>query len=82
MLRSFVRLSFGAILWFFIGPVRADALDPAAIDAIVKKSLDAWHGPGVAVAIVRDGEVIYLKGHGVKSLDWDEPTTGAFRFID
>ena len=50
-------------------------MDPAAIDAIVKKSLDAWHVPGVAVAVVRDGEVIYLKGHGVKSLDADDPVT-------
>ncbi len=48
--------------------VRADPLD-AAVDAVVKKSLDAWGVPGVAVAIVRDDDVIYLKGHGVKSLD-------------
>jgi CubicO group peptidase (beta-lactamase class C family) len=54
---------------------RAESVDAAAIDAAVKKSLDAWRVPGVAVAIVRDGEVIYLKGHGVKSLDADGAVT-------
>jgi CubicO group peptidase (beta-lactamase class C family) len=58
----------------------ADAATPlppenAAFDAIVKASLDAWHVPGVAVAIVRDGEVVYLKGLGVRSLDAREPVT-------
>ena len=53
---------------------RAEPTD-AAIDATVQKALDAWHVPGVAVAIVRDGEVIYLKGHGVRSLDADDPVT-------
>ncbi len=53
----------------------AEPLDPAAVDAVVKKALDAWQVPGAAVAIVRDGEVIYLKGRGVKSLDADGPVT-------
>ena len=54
---------------------RAEPVDAAAIDAAVKKSLDAWRVPGVALAIVRDGEVVYLKGHGVKSLDADGAVT-------
>ena len=54
---------------------RAESVDTAAIDATVQKALDAWHVPGVAVAIVRDGEVIYLKGHGVKSIADDDPVT-------
>ncbi len=58
-----------------IGTTEAEPLDLNAVDAAVKKSLDAWQVPGVAVAIVRDGEVIYLKGHGVKSLDADGPVT-------
>jgi CubicO group peptidase (beta-lactamase class C family) len=57
------------------GLARAEAVDSGAIDAAVKKSLDAWRVPGVAVAIVRNGEVVYLKGHGVKSLDADGPVT-------
>jgi CubicO group peptidase (beta-lactamase class C family) len=55
-------------------PVCAEPID-AAVDAIVKTSLETWRVPGVAVAIVRDGEVIYLKGHGVRALDADDPVT-------
>ena len=54
---------------------RAEPLDVTAVDAIVKKSLETWRVPGVAVAIVRDGEVIYLKGRGVRALDADESIT-------
>ena len=28
-----------------------------------------WHVPGVAVAIVRGDDVIYLQGHGVRSVE-------------
>jgi CubicO group peptidase (beta-lactamase class C family) len=54
---------------------RAEAFDPGAVDALVTKTLAAWHVPGVAVAIVRDGEVIYLRGHGVRDLGTKEPVT-------
>jgi CubicO group peptidase (beta-lactamase class C family) len=46
-----------------------------AIDAIVRRTMKAWDVPGVAVVIVRDEEVGYLKGHGVRELDRDEPVT-------
>ncbi len=73
--------SLSLLAWAMTCPlaVRAAGDDPpidaTAIDAAIKNSLDAWSVPGVAVAVVRDGEVIYLKGHGVKSLDADGPVT-------
>jgi CubicO group peptidase (beta-lactamase class C family) len=57
------------------GPVRAADFDPAPIDALVQEALKAWHVPGVAVAIIRDGEVVYLKGHGVRDVNTREPVT-------
>jgi CubicO group peptidase (beta-lactamase class C family) len=50
-------------------------LDEAAVDALVRKTLAAWRVPGVAIAIVRDGEVIYLRGHGRRALDHQDPVT-------
>jgi CubicO group peptidase (beta-lactamase class C family) len=41
-------------------------LDPAALDAIANDALKAWHAPGLAVAVVRNEEVVYLKGFGVR----------------
>ncbi|HEX5270075.1 MAG TPA: serine hydrolase [Gemmataceae bacterium] len=49
--------------------------DPAAVDAAVRDALKAWGVPGAAVAVVRDGEVVYLKGHGVREAGRDRPVT-------
>jgi CubicO group peptidase (beta-lactamase class C family) len=54
---------------------RADSFDSTAVDALVREALKSWHVPGVAVAIVRDNEVVYLKGHGVRDVTTKEPVT-------
>src|SRR6476646_9460454 len=53
----------------------AEPLDSRAVDALVERALKHWHVPGVAVAIVRGDEVIYLKGHGVRSATGGEKVT-------
>jgi CubicO group peptidase (beta-lactamase class C family) len=42
------------------------------IDAYVEQSRELWNIPGMAVAIVKDGEVILSKGYGVKHIDRNE----------
>ena len=44
-------------------------------DAWLDKARDDWHVPGIAVAIVRHGEVIYAKGSGFRDLDTKTPVT-------
>jgi CubicO group peptidase (beta-lactamase class C family) len=46
----------------------AAAINSDAIDAILQKARQFWEVPGTAVAIVRDDQIIYLKGLGVKEL--------------
>jgi CubicO group peptidase (beta-lactamase class C family) len=58
----------------------AQAVDEAAVDALVAEALKAWHAPGAAVAIVRDDKVVYLKGHGVKELGSEQPVTPDTQF--
>jgi CubicO group peptidase (beta-lactamase class C family) len=53
----------------------ARSVDAAVLDALVERALKQWHVPGVAVAIVRGDEVIYLKGHGVRSVTSGEKVT-------
>jgi len=63
------------------GVARADPveqprpLDAGAVDAAVRDSLRAWHVPGAAVAVVRDGQIVYLKGFGVRSVDGTDAVT-------
>lgn len=59
------------------------AQQPAAnltnrIDSIFKEYNQ--NGPGCAVAIVKDGKMIYSKGYGLASLDYDIPITPATVF--
>jgi CubicO group peptidase (beta-lactamase class C family) len=40
------------------------ALDPAALDQSVRDALARHPAPGAVVAVVRNGEAVYLQGHG------------------
>jgi len=51
------------------------SIDSAAIDKIMQDALKAWGGPGAAIAIVRDNEVVYIKGFGVRELGKNVPVT-------
>jgi CubicO group peptidase (beta-lactamase class C family) len=41
---------------------------PAELDAYVAQSLQDWDVPGAALAVVKDGEVVAVKGYGVREL--------------
>lgn len=53
----------------------AEPFDPAVIDEVMKTALDAWQVPGAALVIVKDDEVICLKGFGVKELGTQRAVT-------
>jgi CubicO group peptidase (beta-lactamase class C family) len=41
---------------------------PQKIDATVTRAMKAFEVPGIAVAIVKDGKVVFAKGYGVREL--------------
>ncbi len=51
----------------------ADALDVAAVDAVVSERMEAQGTPGVAVAIVRGEDVLLAKGYGFANLEHQVP---------
>ncbi len=42
-------------------------------DVLVKQGMDDWGIPGMAIAIVKDGDMVYAKGFGEKKLGGGEP---------
>ncbi len=64
-----IRILF---LLLFVFPlfVSAQSLDDKLkeIDAYANTVMDTWHGPGMAIAIVKDGKVVLAKGYGVREL--------------
>jgi CubicO group peptidase (beta-lactamase class C family) len=56
-------------------PAPAAEFDPKPIDEVVEKAMKEFGVPGASVVIVRDGEVIYLKGFGVREKGKPEKVT-------
>src|SRR5712671_2632606 len=40
----------------------------AGFDAYVAKAITNWRAPGLAIAVVKDGQVVFSKGYGVREL--------------
>ncbi|WP_262692650.1 serine hydrolase [Kordiimonas aestuarii] len=68
-------LTVAAVL--LAGPMtaRADALTEAEIKSVVSEALERFNTPGMAVGIVKDGEVIHLKGYGIRDMNSREAVT-------
>ncbi|HNC14050.1 MAG TPA: serine hydrolase domain-containing protein, partial [Cyclobacteriaceae bacterium] len=50
--------------------------DLKKLDAYYAKALAAWEVPGMSVAIVKDGKVIFSQGYGVKEVGKSEKPDG------
>lgn len=72
-----MRGSLLVLLGAFAPAAAADLppFDPVAVDRGVEAARTAWSVPGVAVVIVRSGEVVHLKGYGTRRHGADEPVT-------
>jgi CubicO group peptidase (beta-lactamase class C family) len=63
---SFVSLFTAVLLVCGCSRIAAAANDPAAdLDAFIVRALKKYHVPGAAVAVIKDGKAILLKGYGV-----------------
>jgi len=45
------------------------------LDELIKNTLETFEVPGISVGIIKDGEVVYAKGHGVRSMASQLPMT-------
>jgi CubicO group peptidase (beta-lactamase class C family) len=64
-----------------VSRAQAPVPDSAGIDGVVKGSMEAWHVPGVALAIVVGDRVVYLKGYGVREVGAAGPVTPDTLFL-
>lgn len=72
-----VMLTFALVACTAKGPVRPAPHDPEAQQAIAA-ILAPWvaeNAPGVAVAVSRDGEIVFARGAGMANLEHEEPIT-------
>ncbi len=52
----------------FAGQAHAQDVDLARLDRDIEQARQDWSVPGLAVAIVKDGEVVLAKGYGVRDM--------------
>ena len=70
--RSFLVATVGLCL-FAAMSLAESAVDLNELDAYIEKARSDWKVPGLAVAIVKDGEVVFAKGYGVREVGKSEP---------
>jgi CubicO group peptidase (beta-lactamase class C family) len=79
--RRLVLAALAASALLAASPSRAAETVPDArksladFDPIVEKALKDFKVPGLALAVVKDGEVVLLKGYGKRNLEKDRPVT-------
>lgn len=56
-------------------PAKAAADALAGFDEFVESALKSWHVPGAAVAVVKDGQVVLVKGYGLRNMSKNLPVT-------
>lgn len=69
------------LLW--AGPASAQVSDQTALagfDAFVEQTLRDYETPGVAIAVVRDGRPVLVRGYGVADAETGAPMTAHTRF--
>jgi CubicO group peptidase (beta-lactamase class C family) len=69
-------------LFFHISPAQKnntanDAKLIAAFDEYIKQALPRWQTPGISIAVVKDGKIVFKKGYGLRELGKPQPYTTA-----
>jgi CubicO group peptidase (beta-lactamase class C family) len=68
------RVVIVAIVFFFAVAASAQ-LSETLLDKDARATIAAWHIPGLAIAVVQNDRVIFVKGYGVKEIGGTQPVT-------
>ncbi|MBN2471327.1 MAG: serine hydrolase [Anaerolineae bacterium] len=49
--------------------------DLETLDQYVRETMESWHVPGVALAVIKGNEVLHMAGYGVRDVETGEPVT-------
>lgn len=63
-------LAGGQVGWARVSaPTAVQPIEAPTIDSTVARAMSVFQVPGMAVAIVKDGKVVFSKGYGVRAVD-------------
>ena len=73
-MRSLLFITLICLSLFTAAQKKAGTTQPATLfDAYIQSALQTWKTPGLSVAVVKDGNVVFNKGYGVKELGKPDP---------
>jgi len=58
--------------------IEAQPISPAQIDSLANKAIKTFNVPGMSLAIVKEGKVIYAKGYGIRSIITKQPVRASY----
>ncbi len=69
-------LAYGVACWLLFGPGAARGADRfAGMDPYIREAMQKWEIPGLAIAVVKDGELVLARGYGICELGKDRKVT-------
>ncbi len=76
-----IRLLPAALVLAIVSaPAPASVRELETFDAYVRQAMADWRVPGLAVAVVKDGETVFLDGYGSRNLETGAPVDARTRF--
>ncbi|MEP6728943.1 MAG: serine hydrolase [Bacteroidota bacterium] len=57
--------------------IKNDAKETVAFDNYIKQVLPRWQTPGISIAVVKDGKIVFKKAYGLRELGKPQPYTTA-----
>lgn len=70
-----IRIVIPSIMLFLLAyPVLAQSPEPIqGLDAYIAQSLTDWNVPGLAIAVIRDDEIVLARGYGIREIGKGQP---------
>jgi CubicO group peptidase (beta-lactamase class C family) len=80
---SLHKILFTAGFCFLIitGNTQSNPFITDSLDSYIKRGMEQWQIPGLAIAVVKDGKVLVMKGYGVKEIGKPEKVDENTLFI-
>jgi CubicO group peptidase (beta-lactamase class C family) len=77
-MKILVRLALCGAALLASGDIRGEGLD--SFPAFIERAMREWNVPGAAVAVVKDGEILFNRGFGFRDVDRKLPVTTRTQF--
>jgi CubicO group peptidase (beta-lactamase class C family) len=75
-MRTVPALALIATLASAASPVSAQTAPLTGFDAYITKAMQDWKVPALAIAVVRNDSVIFMKGYGTRTMGTQQPVDG------